>query len=138
VTISQQPPLPRAARLWLFLGALNALIAVAAGAYGRHGALDPAAREMFAIAVQYQIAHALALLAVAWLAARDGGARLLSVPNVAGAAFTLGILLFSGSLFWFGLYGLVPVEGAAPTGGFLMMAGWLALMWHAIRPRPAH
>jgi uncharacterized membrane protein YgdD (TMEM256/DUF423 family) len=137
VTTERQPPLPRAARLWLFLGALNALMSVVAGAYGRHGALDPGGREMFAIAVQYQMAHALALLAVAWLAARDSGARLLSVANFAGAAFTLGILLFSGSLFWFGLYGLVPVEGAAPTGGFLMMAGWLALMWHAIRPRPA-
>lgn len=137
MTTEKQPPLPCAARLWLFLGALNALISVAAGAYGRHGALDPAGREMFAIAVQYQMVHALALLAVAWLASRCACCRLFTIPNLAGAAFTLGILLFSGSLFWFGLYGLVPVEGAAPTGGFLMMAGWLALMWHAIRPRPA-
>ncbi len=136
MTTERQPP-PCAARLWLFLGALNALISVAAGAYGRHGALDPAGREMFAIAVQYQMVHALALLAVAWLASRCDCCRLLTIPNVAGGAFTLGILLFSGSLFWFGLYGLVPVEGAAPAGGFLMMAGWLALMWHAIRPRPA-
>lgn len=137
MTTERRPTLPCAARLWLFIGALNALVSVAAGAYGRHGALDPAGREMFAIAVQYQMAHALALLAVAWLAARCDGCRLFTIPNVAGAAFTLGILLFSGSLFWFGLYGLVPVEGTAPAGGFLMMAGWLALMWYAIRPRPA-
>jgi len=137
VTTERQPTLPCAARLWLFVGALNALFSVAAGAYGRHGALDPAGREMFAIAVQYQMTHALALLAVAWLASRCDGCRLITILNVAGAAFTLGILLFSGALFWFGLYGLVPVEGAAPAGGFLMMAGWLALMWYAIRPRPA-
>ncbi len=131
------PALPPAARLWLFVGALYALISVAAGAYGRHGALDPAAREMFAIAVQYQMTHALALLGVAWLASRCGCCRALTIPNVAGAAFTFGIALFCGSLYWFGLYGLVPVTGAAPTGGFLMMAGWLALMIAAIRPRRA-
>ncbi len=137
MTTSGSQPFPGAARLWLFLGALNALISVAAGAYGRHGALDPAGREMFAIAVQYQMAHAMALLAVSWLATRERGARLASVPNLAGTAFSLGVLLFCGSLFWFGLYGLVPVEGAAPTGGLLMMAGWLALMGRAISPRPA-
>ena len=49
---------------WLFLGALNGLIAVAAGAYGRHGGLTPEGREMFQIAGQFQLAHALALLAV--------------------------------------------------------------------------
>jgi uncharacterized membrane protein YgdD (TMEM256/DUF423 family) len=54
---------------------------------------------------------------------------------VAGTAFTLGILLFSGSLYWFGLTGLVPLEGSAPTGGFLLMFGWLAAMWTAIRHR---
>jgi uncharacterized membrane protein YgdD (TMEM256/DUF423 family) len=136
-TGEQLPVLPGPARLWLFLGALNALISVAAGAYGRHGALDLGGREMFAISVQYQMAHALALLAIAWLASLSGGGKLAGAPNIAGAAITLGILLFSGSLYWFGLAGSVPVEGAAPVGGFLMMAGWLALMWEAIRPRRA-
>ena len=121
-------------RLWLFLGALNALLSVAAGAYGRHGALDPAGREMFGIASQYQMTHGLALLAVAWLASRTDGRR-LSAPNVAGAAFALGIVLFSGSLYWFGITGLVPFEGSAPAGGWLLMLGWLALMWTAIRGR---
>ena len=39
-----------ASRLWLFLGGLNGLLSVAAGAYGRHGALEQAGREMFGIA----------------------------------------------------------------------------------------
>ena len=67
-------------RLWLFLGALNALLSVAAGAYGRHGALEPAGREMFGIAAQYQMTHGLALLAVAWLASRTDG-RWRSAPK---------------------------------------------------------
>jgi uncharacterized membrane protein YgdD (TMEM256/DUF423 family) len=122
----------RTYRLWLFLGALNGLISVAAGAYGRHGALDPAGREMFGIAAQYQMTHALALLAVAWLASRSGGGWLCAA-NVAGACFSLGIVFFCGALYWFGFVGLVPVEGMAPAGGILMMGGWGALMWAAVR-----
>lgn len=119
--------------LWLFLGALNGLVAVAAGAYGWHAlAGDDGARKMFEIGVQYQMGHALALVAVAWLATRLNGRRLIPV-YVAGAGFTLGIILFSGTLYAFGLTGIVPVEGVAPTGGFLLMIGWLALMWIAVR-----
>ena len=42
---------------------------------------------MFNIASNYQMAHGLGLLAVAWLASRDEGGW-LTVPNVAGVAFT--------------------------------------------------
>ncbi len=118
--------------IWLFLGAVNGLVAVAAGAYGWHSlAGDDGARKMFEIGVQYQMGHALALLAVAWLATRLQGRGRVPV-HVAGGAFTLGIILFSGTLYAFGLTGLVPVEGAAPAGGMLLMIGWLALMWIAV------
>jgi uncharacterized membrane protein YgdD (TMEM256/DUF423 family) len=78
--------------------------------------------------------HALALVAVAWLASTRSGRALVPV-HVAGAAFTLGIILFSGTLYAFGLFALVPVEGAAPVGGALLIIGWLALMWIAVRSR---
>jgi len=118
-------------RLWLFLGALNALIAVCAGAYGWHElGGDEGARKMFAIGVQYQMMHALGLLAVASVADRRGRAP---VVTVAGIAFTLGIVLFSGSLYAFAITGVLPIEGAAPMGGFAFIVGWLALMWMAIR-----
>lgn len=88
---------------------------------------------MFTIASQYQMTHGLALLAVGWLAGGSalGGGRVL--PNVAGIAFTLGIVLFCGSLYWFGINGLVPLQGSAPTGGILLMAGWATLMAAAVR-----
>ena len=121
--------------LWLFLGALNGLLSVAAGAYGWHRlGGDEGAQKMFEIGVQYQMGHALALLAVAWLASTRGGRALIPV-HVAGAAFTLGIFLFSGTLYAFGLFAVVPVEGAAPVGGALLIVGWLTLMWIAMRSR---
>jgi len=98
--------------LWLVLGAVNGLIAVAAGAYGWHRlGGDPGAREMFEIAAYYQMFHGLALLAVAWLV--DRGGRAARAAHVAGAAFTLGIVLFSGTLYVFILDGALPLQGAA-------------------------
>lgn len=117
---------------WVLLAALNGLLAVAAGAYGRHGVLDAGGREMFAIGSQYQLTHALALFGVGWLATRTD-LPLLSPVHLAGAGFTLGIVLFSGSLYWFGIAGAVPVEGAAPVGGFLLMLGWLSVAVAAVR-----
>jgi uncharacterized membrane protein YgdD (TMEM256/DUF423 family) len=73
-------PLPWSARLWLFLGGLNGLFSVAAGAYRQHGALEPAASEIFSIAAQYQMAHALALVGVAWLASRNSDRLLPTSP----------------------------------------------------------
>jgi uncharacterized membrane protein YgdD (TMEM256/DUF423 family) len=117
--------------LWLLLGAANGLISVAAGAYGRHGPFTDYQREMFAIAVQYQATHALALVACAWLASRPEAGRRLAAA--AGACFALGIVLFSGTLYWFGVTQALPAAGAAPLGGFLLMAGWLLLMLEAAR-----
>jgi uncharacterized membrane protein YgdD (TMEM256/DUF423 family) len=87
---------------------------------------------MFSIGSAYQLAHGLALLAVAWLASREGK-PLISPVQFAGSAFTLGTLMFSGSLYALGISGEVPVEGAAPVGGWLLMIGWLSLMLTAIR-----
>lgn len=119
------------ASVWLLLGAINGLIAVAAGAYGRHGFGDDFPREMFAIGAQYQMWHALALLAVALLAGRPNMRQGLLL--VAGGAFTLGIALFSGSLYWLAAHGAPPVAGSAPLGGVLLMLGWVALIAEALR-----
>ena len=114
--------------LWLMIGGLNGLIAMGAGAYGWHSlGADDAVREIFMMGVGYQMWHALAILATALLATRPEfeGSRL---PSLAGIGFTLGTVLFSGTLYAYALLGYVLVEGAAPFGGFLLMAGWLAII----------
>ncbi len=120
-------------RLWLFLAALNGLLAVTAGAYGSHAlvATESAHRAIFMTAVQYHMWHALALLAVAWLASRREAPGAKAV-RVAGWAFTAGIVLFSGTLYALGLTGSVPVPGAAPAGGISFFLGWAALIWAAL------
>lgn len=113
--------------IWVFLAGINGLMAVLASGYGYHGlAADPGAARMFEIGATFQLAHALALLAIPMITARtDRWIARLAV--LAGAAFAVGIVLFSWSVYAYVLIGAMPVPGAAPVGGFAMMLGWVAL-----------
>lgn len=111
------------ARSWSVLGAVLAGAAVALGAYGWHDlGGDAAMREIFMLAVQYHMWHALGLFVVAWRC--SSGAAGAMWAAFAGLAMTAGILLFSGNLYVFAITGDLPVPGAAPVGGFFFMAGW--------------
>lgn len=127
-------------KAWVTLGALNGLCAVAAGAYAAHGlkAAEPVLGAAFKTGVEYQMSHALALFAVAWMCERREGRNLNPwLARAAGLCFALGIVLFSGTLYGFGLTGEVPVRGAAPAGGTLLMLGWLLLALSPIGGRAA-
>ncbi|MEL0106737.1 MAG: DUF423 domain-containing protein [Rhodospirillales bacterium] len=122
-------------RIWLFLGSLNAFIALLAGAYGWHSLeATSAGRTMFRIAVEYHMWHALALLAVAWLSSITNGTG-TKLVRIAGWAFLAGIVLFCGSLYTIGLIGYQPLPGTAPAGGISLMIGWAALITLAVRKR---
>ena len=125
-------------RLFLFIGSVFALVAVAAGALGAHAlqsTLTPDRLAVFETAVRYQMFHAIALCIVAWAVGRfEGRASLL-----AGALFVLGTLLFSGGLYAFALTGLRAAAMAAPVGGAAFIAGWACLAWLAlVAPRRPH
>lgn len=112
----------RLSRLWLFLGGMSGALAVAFGAYAAHGFPDaPQAAEWVDKASRYQMYHALALLALAGLQGQGG--RLVVL---AGALFTLGSVVFCGTLYLLALTGL-PVAWAAPIGGTSFILGWLVL-----------
>lgn len=119
-------------KLWLITGAAYGLLGVLLGAFGAHAARDRLSAEMLRVwetAVQYQFWHALALLAVGLLAARVGGAWL----DAAGAAFGLGVLVFSGSLYLLALTDVRLLGAVTPIGGVLLIAGWACLLVALIR-----
>ena len=120
-------------RIWLFLAALNGFIASGAGAIGAHlikGSVSADNLEIFETAVRYHMWHALALFAVAWLAARTPKAPL--VLTLAGLAFVIGIVLFSGSLYFMGTTGSTALVLATPVGGVAFLIGWAAMMIAAL------
>ena len=113
-------------RTFVTLGAVSALLAVAAGAFGAHALkarLTPEMLSVFETGARYEMYHALALLACAWAAARWPG----SLALVAGGLFVAGTILFSGSLYILALTGIRWLGAVTPFGGLAFLAGWLCL-----------
>ena len=111
------------------------LTAVALGAFGAHGLeklISPAMQDIFETGVRYHFYHALAILIVAAMAGKD------NKPSIryAGWFFTVGILLFSGSLYLLSLRELMDVPAflgpVTPAGGLFFMVGWVALFLAAM------
>jgi uncharacterized membrane protein YgdD (TMEM256/DUF423 family) len=125
---------------WLRIGAIAAFFSVALGAFGAHylrDRLKPAVSdspdeaalkvrriENFETASRYNMAHALALIVVGLLMMSGRSSVTL---NVAGWAFAVGIVLFSGSLYAYGFIGLRWLGAITPIGGLGFLIGWAAL-----------
>lgn len=123
-------------RLWIGLGALAGLGAVAMAAVAAHALAGLAPGQLRAVdaAVQMQGWHALALVACGlWVERRGGPAS--GLVHWAAGAFVLGLLAFCGAVYASALGGIATGR-LAPAGGTLLMLGWLLLGLAALR-RPA-
>jgi uncharacterized membrane protein YgdD (TMEM256/DUF423 family) len=119
-------------RVFAVAGAALALIAVALGAFGAHALqtrLDERALEIFETGVRYQTSHALALVLLAALLPRLHTG--LGVGS--GIAFSLGILVFSGSLYLLVGTGVSRWGAVTPIGGAAFLIGWLLLILAVLR-----
>ena len=120
-------------QFWLALAAASGFVSVAAGAFGAHGLegrISTGGLAVFETAARYQMYHALALVAVAWMS--DLG--LAPRPVIfAGWAFVVGTVLFSGSLYVFGLIGSRAMTWLVPFGGLSFLAGWAGLFVATLR-----
>lgn len=113
-------------RIWIVIGAASGFLSVALGAFAAHGLqsrVGPTELVVFETGARYQMYHALALFAVAWVAAQGGGA----FATIAGWAFVAGTILFSGSLYYLGLTGSRALVLVTPVGGLAFLIGWAAL-----------
>jgi uncharacterized membrane protein YgdD (TMEM256/DUF423 family) len=111
---------------WVVAAAVLGSAAVLLGAFGAHGLdgrLTAEALASWRTAVQYHLAHAVALLALALFARASG--RSVALP---AALFTVGTLLFSGSIYLLVLGGPRWLGPVTPLGGLAFAGGWLALL----------
>lgn len=128
------------ARGWWIAGCAVGFLAVALGALGAHGLEKVARPEQIArwweVGVRYAAYHALALLAVGWVASRAPS----RAASVAGWSFLVGVGLFSGSLWVMTPTGLTKLGMITPFGGVGFLVGWVALAVagaRALAPAPA-
>ena len=111
-------------RLWLALAALLGATGMAFGAGGAHSLralIVPEYLPTFETGVRYQLIHAVVLLALALQAERRR-------VGVSASLFTLGVLLFSGSLYALALGAPTRVGIVTPFGGVALLLGWLSLL----------
>lgn len=129
-------------RVFAILGALSAALAIAAGAFGAHALrerLEPRLLDVFETAARYQVYHALALIAVAWVVSRleaPSTPASASFALAAGWFFVGGTVVFSGSLYALALTGIRAFGAITPLGGACFIAGWLCLAMAAVRMAP--
>ena len=118
----------------LLVAAVAGFLAVALGAFAAHGLRNVLSAEyltVFQTGVHYQMVHALALLAVGMLLQKSPARSL----RIAAWGFTLGIVLFSGSLYALTLSGVRGLGMITPLGGVAFLVGWASLAWFAWRSR---
>lgn len=119
-------------KLFIIAGAVSAFIGVAAGAFGAHALksrLPPDLLAVFEVGVRYQMYHAFALIATAWIVGRWPG----GVASTAGLLFIVGTVLFSGSLYLLSFTGIRWLGAITPIGGLAWLAAWACLAWAVAR-----
>ena len=128
-------------RKYIIAAAIFGGLAVASGAFGAHGleniTKDEKILHGFQTGVQYQLYHALALLAVAILVESFSSQWMKRAAN----CFIVGIVLFSGSLY---LLTFLKIQGSSavrfvgpltPLGGIFLIAGWLFLLLAVVKKK---
>ncbi len=121
-------------RLFLTIAAVLGGTAVIGGAFASHALRDQLPEAMlrvFETGARYQMYHALALLAVALLMARTEE-PFAGWLVATGWAFTVGVLIFSGSLYGLSVFQIKVLGALTPLGGVGLIVGWGCLAMFAL------
>lgn len=119
----------------LSIGAFLGLTAVGVGAFGAHllsDMLTPHALSRYNTGVEYQFYHAITILMVSLLRIKENSAH-NQLLKYSGYAFTIGVILFSGSLYLYALTGLSKFGMITPIGGLALMLGWILLIIYGVK-----
>jgi len=112
------------AKPWLIVAGVVGFLGVALGAFGAHvvkAFVSVQGLDWWHTAVEYHLVHAVVLLVLSLTPWQS------KAKTVAQVAFTLGVAVFSGSLYVMALTGLTVLGAITPLGGVSFLTGWVAL-----------
>ena len=112
---------------WMIVAALFGFTAIILGAAGAHLVSDPVAQDHIDKASSYQLLHVLLMLYLNETNSRYASKALWML--------CAGIVLFCGSLYLKGFFGLEHAP-LAPYGGLCLMGGWLFIAINAAKKSP--
>lgn len=123
----------------IITAAIFGTLAVMLGAFGAHSLKKIISTEQldtWYTAVQYHFYHTFALLFLSTF-----GRFKNKIVNFSAYCFTIGIFLFSGSLYFLALKNVLAIEAInvlgpiTPIGGLFFILGWLSLLLAAVRDK---
>ena len=112
---------------WIIIGGIFGFLGVAIGAFGAHGLknyLTPEMVETYRTGVLYQLIHSVVILVIGF--SRD---EKYKIPAV---LFTVGIILFSFSLYLYSITYTKTFAIITPFGGVSFLAGWMMIVVKAV------
>ena len=116
----------------IITGSVLAGLAVAFGAFGSHGLksrISPQDLIIFETGVKYQMYHALGLVLMGILGFHFPE-KTIQLPFT---LMTLGILIFSGSLYILVVGGVRWMGAITPIGGIALISSWLLLAYNLFK-----
>ena len=111
---------------FLVIGAISGCLVVILGAFGAHGLkdiLNEYGKSIYEKAVLYHMFHTMAILVLGLIEKIQPEMQL----SLAGWAFLIGIILFSGSLYILAVTGFKWMGMITPFGGVFFIIGWVLL-----------
>ena len=116
----------------LIAGSLLSMLSVVLGAFGAHylkNTLDNYSLSVFQTGVLYQFFHSIGILVLVLLSKSINNLNL----DLSIWFFTLGIILFSGSLYLLAITGLKWLGAITPIGGMFFILGWMFLFMKSLK-----
>ena len=113
---------------WVIIGGISGFLAVALGAFGAHGLksqLSPEMLEIFKTGVFYHLIHSVVLLALGLSAQKKF--------NKSAIFFSIGILLFSFSLYLYSITAVMFFAFITPFGGVSLLIGWAMVVYAGVK-----
>jgi uncharacterized membrane protein YgdD (TMEM256/DUF423 family) len=113
---------------WITTGAVFGFLAVALGAFGAHqlkNIVTPEMLDIFKTGVQYHLIHAVIITAIGFY----GNPKFF----LAAFFFSIGIILFSFSLYLYILTMNTPIAIITPFGGVSFLIGWLMMIIASVK-----
>ena len=115
----------------LLLGSFFALLTIVLGAFGAHALkaqLNEYGKTIYEKAVLYQMFHSLGILFVAILNQYIDSVNFVSSIWL----FSIGIVLFSGSLYILAITQIKWLGAITPIGGVLFIVGWALVFYKTL------
>ncbi|PKG22569.1 DUF423 domain-containing protein [Niallia nealsonii] len=120
-------------KIFIIIGAVNAFLAVALGAFGAHGLegkISAKYLEIWKTGVTYQMFHSMGILII--------GALMMKIPQSSlltwsGWLMVAGIILFAGSLYVLAVTQISVLGAITPLGGVAFLTAWILLIIAAVK-----